>query len=99
MYWKFDKEFELLLAVWRLADTSSPPVMGSARARMYGLISPAQGAADHFCGGAIFHSREIKLSRSTAGNYDATVRLTRSRTTVSTLFSTFVSTRVAFLAP
>lgn len=41
---------------------------------------------------AIFHSGEIKLSRSTAGNYDVAVRLTRSRTArVSRFFSTFVS--------
>lgn len=88
MYWKFDKEFELLPSLPTYG--ASPP---KRSARMHDVIPRAVYFVREGGGGggsAIFHSGEIKLSRSTAGNYDTAVRLTRSRDGVSHFFPRLV---------
>lgn len=77
MYWKFDKKFELLSSLATYGKTAPSRNARCNSWRKSGLLCG---------GGAIFHSREIKLSRSTAGNYDAVVRLTRSRTAQAIFF-------------
>lgn len=67
-------------SVWRLTERPFRSASGAnARhnsSRKVGLL----------CGVAIFNSGEIKLSRSTTGNYDVVVRLTRSRIARVSLF-------------
>lgn len=93
MYWKFDKEFGLLLPSLATRGTCRGP--RTARRELHDVIPSRKVGL--LCEGAraIFHSDEIKLSRSTAGNYDVAVRLTRSRTArVSHFFPQSVSAAV-----